>query len=60
MPTRTMTEQELREFIEDMARLRRENTATPEKARQFLIKSGYLTKDGQVAYPYAPDKVTQK
>lgn len=55
-----MTQQDLKEFIEDMARLRRENTATPEKARQSLIREGYLTEDGEVAYPYAPDKAPQK
>ena len=55
-----MTQQDLQEFINAMERLRKENTATPEKARQFLIKSGYLTEDGEIAYPYAPDKVAQK
>ena len=59
MSTRTMTEQDLQKFIEGMARLRKEHAASPEKARQFLKDSGYLTEDGEVAYPYAPDKVSQ-
>jgi hypothetical protein len=48
-----MTEEELQEFLVAMAKLRAENTATPEKARQVLIEEGYLTSTGEIAEPYA-------
>ena len=48
-----MSKQELQEFLIAMERLRVANTATPEKARQFLIEEGFLTADGKVAEPYA-------
>jgi hypothetical protein len=48
-----MSKQELQEFLLAMERLRVANTASPEKARQFLKEEGYLTEDGKVAEPYA-------
>jgi hypothetical protein len=47
-----MTEQELREYLEAMKRVRAEHAATPEKARQFLQREGYLTETGELAEPY--------
>ncbi len=48
-----MTPQELQQFLQAMAALRQANTATPEKAREFLIEEGVLTPDGCLAEPYA-------
>jgi hypothetical protein len=48
-----MTPQELQQFLQAMATLRQANTATPEKAREFLIEEGVLTPDGRLAEPYA-------
>jgi hypothetical protein len=47
-----MSEQELREFLEAMDRVRAEHAATPEKARQFLKREGLLTEAGDLAEPY--------
>jgi len=51
---RTVSKQELREFLAAMERLREENTMSVEKARQFLKDEGYLTERGEVAPPYWP------
>jgi hypothetical protein len=48
-----MSKQELEEFLLAMERVRVANTASPEKARQFLKEEGYLAEDGTVAAPYA-------
>lgn len=47
-----MTEQEFREYLEAMERVRAEHTATPEKARRFLQQEGFLTETGELAEPY--------
>ena len=47
-----MSEQELKEFLIAMERVRSANTASPEKARQFLKEEGLLTEDGSLAEPY--------
>ncbi len=47
-----MSKQELQEFLAAMERIRAANTASPEKARQFLKEEGFLTEDGSVAEPY--------
>jgi len=47
-----MSNQELQEFLAAMERIRVANTASPEKARQFLKEEGFLTADGTVAEPY--------
>jgi hypothetical protein len=47
-----ISEQELREFLEAMDRVRAEHAATPEKARQFLKQEGLLTEAGDLAEPY--------
>jgi hypothetical protein len=46
-----MSPRELKEFIEAAEKLNREHD-TPEKAREFLIKIGYLDPDGKVAEKY--------
>ena len=51
-----MSEQELRDFIDAMKRLREANTASPEIARAFLKEEGFLDEDGEVAEPYATDR----
>jgi hypothetical protein len=43
-----MSPKEFKKFKEAAAKIRLENN-TPEKARAFLIKIGYLNPDGQVA-----------
>jgi hypothetical protein len=43
-----MSHKEFLKFKEAIAKIDRECN-TPEKARELLIKSGYLTPDGQVA-----------
>ena len=49
-----MTEQELKELLAAMERVRAEHASTPEKARQFLIEEGFLTENGELAEPYKP------
>jgi hypothetical protein len=46
-----MSPKELKKFKEAIAKIDREYN-TPEKARELLIKSGYLTVDGQLAERY--------
>lgn len=47
-----MSQKEPKELLEAMKALRAENTATPEKARQFLMEEGILASDGKLAEPY--------
>ena len=52
-----MSRQELQEFLVAMEQVRAANTASPERAREFLKEEGFLTEEGAVAEPYAsPDK----
>jgi hypothetical protein len=46
-----MSPKELKKFKEAIEKIDRENN-TPEKARAYLIKIGYLTADGQLAEKY--------
>jgi hypothetical protein len=48
-----MSEQELREFKAAMAKLRLENTSSPEKAAQFLKEEGFLDENGEVSKRYS-------
>ncbi|NOG73370.1 hypothetical protein [Roseicella sp. DB1501] len=50
-----MSQKELKELLEAMKALRAENTASPEKARQFLMDEGILAPDGKLAEPYRAD-----
>ena len=47
-----MTEKESRHLVELIQATTDEYTATPEKAKQFLIESGILTETGELAPPY--------
>ena len=51
-----MSETDLREFVEAMTKLRAVNTASPEKAREFLKEEGFLTDDGRISPRYIPDR----
>ncbi len=47
-----MTDQESRDLIKLIESATREHTATPEKAKQFLIEAGIITETGELAPPY--------
>jgi hypothetical protein len=47
-----VSEEDLAKFLAAMKQVGAANTASPEAARSFLEKAGYLNKDGSVAYPY--------
>jgi hypothetical protein len=47
-----MSEEELAKFLAVVEQIREANTASPEAARNFLKKSGYLNKDGSIAAHY--------
>jgi len=49
-----VTEQELKEFLAAMARVRAVHLATPEKARQFLMEEGVIDENGELTEPYRP------
>jgi hypothetical protein len=55
-----MTSQELELFLQTMATLREANTASPEKARDFLREEGVLTSDGKLAEPYASEAASPR
>jgi len=47
-----MSDQELKEFVEALERMKQEHSASPEAGRQFLIDAGILTKEGELTEPY--------
>ena len=47
-----MSEEELAKFLAVVEQISQANTASPEAARDFLKKSGYLNEDGSVAAHY--------
>jgi len=47
-----VSKEELAKFLAAVKQVREANTASPEAARSFLEKEGYLNKDGSVADPY--------
>jgi hypothetical protein len=47
-----MTKDELAKFVKAAEQVGQANTASPEAARAFLQKEGYLNTDGSVAAPY--------
>jgi hypothetical protein len=49
-----MSEQDYQEFLKALERVRAQH-ATPEKARELLIKEGVLTESGELAPPYRPE-----
>jgi hypothetical protein len=50
--TAAVTEEELREMLAAMERVRAVHMATPEKARQFLIDSGVVDENGKLTEHY--------
>jgi hypothetical protein len=51
-----VTEQELKELLEAMKRVRAEHASTPEKARRFLMEEGLITESGELTERYKPSK----
>ena len=49
-----MTEQELREMLAAMERVRAVHMATPEKARKFLMEEGVINENGELTEHYRP------
>lgn len=47
-----MTKEDLAKFLEAAEQIRKTATASPEAARDFLKKSGYLNEDGSISDHY--------
>ena len=47
-----MSKEDLANFLAAVAQVSKFNTASPQAARKFLEKAGYLNKDGSIADPY--------
>jgi len=47
-----MNKEDLAEFLAAVAQVSEVNTASPQAARKFLEKAGYLNRDGSIADPY--------
>jgi hypothetical protein len=47
-----MSKEDLEKFLVAVKQVSEANTSSPEAARTFLKKEGYLNKDGSVADPY--------
>jgi uncharacterized protein (UPF0335 family) len=47
-----MSDQDLRQFLETIERLRREHAADPSKARAMLVEEGIVDENGDLAEPY--------
>jgi hypothetical protein len=47
-----MSKEDLAKFLAAVKQVGAANTASPEAARNFLEKEGYLNKDGSIAAPY--------
>lgn len=52
-----MSEKELREFLNALEKVQKEHASSPEKAREFLKKSGVLTPTGRLSKNYAAEPV---
>lgn len=55
-PQCLLTKTDVDEFKAAAKRIRKEYLSSPEKARQFLIDSGYLDRNGEIAEPYKSAK----
>lgn len=55
-----MSEQELKEFIAAVERVRVANTASPEAARTFLQQEGLLTPEGKLPEQYTTNPASTK
>ena len=49
-----MSEQELKEMLAAMERVRAVHMSTPEKARQLLMEEGVIDENGELTEPYRP------
>jgi hypothetical protein len=47
-----MSDEDLQKTRDALAALQKELTSSPEKARAFLVKYGFLTPDGELTEPY--------
>jgi hypothetical protein len=47
-----MSNEDLQKTRDALAALQKEFTSSPEKARAFLVESGFLTPDGKLTEPY--------
>jgi hypothetical protein len=54
-----MTKEELAEFLAAVEQVRETVTASPEAARDFLKKAGYLNQDGSVSDHYKSAQSSQ-
>jgi hypothetical protein len=50
-----MSDQDLKETLEGLKKLREEFAASPQKARDFFVEAGFITPDGQLTEHYLPD-----
>lgn len=55
-----MSKEELAQFLDAMKQVREANASTPETARLFLQKEGYLEKDGSVAEYYSSAQASDR
>jgi len=51
-----MDQRQLQDFLAAIERVREENAATPEQARQFLQEEGIYTDSGELTEPYRQDR----
>ena len=54
-----MSEEDLAKFLAAIKQVDAAIAASPEAARNFLEKAGYLNKDGSVADPYKSAQASQ-
>ena len=47
-----MSDQDLKNFLATIKRLREEHDADPSKARTFLVEAGILDEKGELTEPY--------
>lgn len=50
-----MSDEDLKATLDALERVRREHTASPEKALAFLVKAGFLTPEGELTKNYRQD-----
>jgi hypothetical protein len=50
-----VSDQDLKETLEALKKLREELAASPQKARDFLVRAGFITPDGELTEHYRPD-----
>ena len=50
-----MTDKDLQETLAAMKKLREEIGGSPQKARDFLVRAGFVTPEGKLTEPYRQD-----